>query len=122
MKPTNHDPQLPFADAEPPAAVGRRLRDAAVKKVHRHAAPGFLEAADRAAERAARELEYLTVDDLWLAMAGDAKTHDNRAMGPVMTRAKKRGLIEPTDQFRPSTQPSCHANPRRIWRSLVCQK
>lgn len=123
MKQTNHDPQLPFDGATtPPPSEGRRRRDKAMKKVESHAAPGFLDGALVAAGRAARDLPHLTSDDLWRYMPPEVTTPDNRAMGPVMVRAKKLGLIEPTDRFKPTIFPRGHAGPRRVWRSLVWGK
>jgi hypothetical protein len=63
-----------------------------------------------------QRLETFIVDDVWDMMPSDAPTPtDNRAMGAVLTRAIKAGLIRKTPNFRPSARQGCHANPRRVW-------
>lgn len=49
------------------------------------------------------------------------ETHDNRAIGPMLTRAKKLGYCRPTNEFTRTTQKQCHGMPRRIWQSCIFQ-
>ena len=49
-------------------------------------------------------------------------THENRALGPLMKRAHKDLICEPTDQWVPSSQAGNHRRPMRVWRSLICRK
>ena len=73
-------------------------------------------AALEALDELGRELEDLTTDDLWhrLDELGVDPPHDGRAMGPLMRHAAKAGLVEQTDQYRPSTRR--HMTPIRVWR------
>jgi hypothetical protein len=97
-------------------------RDEAVALGDLHAAELFRVAAFAAVDRVARARARFIVDDVWAAMGAAApSTHDKRAMGAVMQRACKVRLIAPTADFQPSAQRQCHANPRRVWRSLVCR-
>lgn len=71
----------------------------------------------------ALDRQFFTVDDVsreWFAggCPGDVAS-DARAWGLVMRRARKLGMIEPTGHFSPSENESCHATPRRVWRSLM---
>lgn len=98
---------------------GEQLRDEAVARVEAHAAPAFMPQALAAIERVARMYPIFIVDAVWLELGSSAPTHEKRAMGAAMTEARRRGLIAPTDQFEPSGQPQCHANPRRVWQSRI---
>lgn len=46
---------------------------------------------------------------------------DPRAFVTLMRGAAKHGFIEITDEYRPSTSVTCHARPKRVWRSLLCK-
>ena len=51
---------------------------------------------------------------------GKEKTHDLRALGPLMRRAAKLGWCELADlPPRNSTRRSLHASPREMWKSLI---
>lgn len=98
----------------------RVARDEALIAVDQHASQAFKDAAFSALEHAAREHEYLIVDRVWEYMGDNAPTtHEKRVMGAIMRLGHRDALIEPTDTFEPSAQTQCHANPRRIWKSLV---
>lgn len=73
----------------------------------------------------ATRLPFLTTDDVWEGLNGlQYSTHTMSALGPVMLRAKKEGIIERTDAFRDSQRSGLvgRANlgkPIRIWKSRV---
>lgn len=104
-------------DDTPDTAVARR--EEALARVEAHAAPEFIDRAVDAIERVARQCDRFIVDEVWLELAGTAPTHEKRAMGAAMRLACTRGIIAPTPDFRASEQRQCHANPRRVWRSLL---
>lgn len=56
-------------------------------------------------------------DDVWAT--GLESTHNDRALGPVMMRAKKLGYCEKTDRVRPSLR--SHLSGKPVWRSLLWQ-
>ena len=101
---------LPFA--------GPELRDEAVDRAARNAAPAFNDLAFAAVCRVAKRRHRFIVDMVWAELGEAAPTHEKRAMGAVMVKASRAGIIEPTDEFRASEQRNCHSNPRRVWRSL----
>ena len=106
---------LPLLDL--PAA--RAGRDIAIARGADHASSDFTERAYLAVcTVACRELEFI-VDAVWMELGSVPLTHDKRAMGSVMLRAVRDRIIKPTEEFRASAQRQCHANPRRVWRSLV---
>jgi len=90
-------------------------------RVEDHAAPEWKDHALEAVRATARSGREFTVDDVWPNLAGGA-THDLRAMGPVMKRAQRLRLIEPTGRFELARRISCHKCPRRVWRSLICDE
>ena len=49
------------------------------------------------------------------------RTHENRAIGPLMMHAKKQGICEPTDQWAPSSQSVNHRRFMRVWYSHIYQ-
>ncbi|MCZ7526605.1 MAG: hypothetical protein M5U14_09660 [Acidimicrobiia bacterium] len=79
----------------------------------------FLADAHAAVERVARRHERLTVDDVRdeLERAGQHDGYDLRALGAVLQRAARRGLIESTDRYAPSRRR--HSSPLRVWRSRL---
>jgi hypothetical protein len=89
-------------------------RDAAIAQVDANAddewkryALGFI------AEMSA-DMDEFTTDDLW--DAGLIKPREPRALGPVMRRAAKRGLIATTGEFRKSRYRNCAPLP--VWASV----
>ena len=79
--------------------------------------------ADEAVYQAALHNRHFIVDKVWEYMSpGAPSTNDNRAMGPVMSRAAKKGLITATNRLEPGRQIKSHGNPRRLWQSLICSE
>ena len=66
-------------------------------------------------------VNYLTThdtmftDDLW--RAGLPETRENRALGPLVQRARREGLLEPSGERRMSVR--AHAQRHIVWRSLI---
>lgn len=59
----------------------------------------------------------ITSEDVWALLegVGYSKPAEPRAMGPVMQRGVREGLIRPTDTFRKGTMRSRHAAPIRVY-------
>lgn len=96
-------------------------RDEAIERVDGNADPDWKDAAYDAALRVATRSDRLTSDDVWdeLVKGPDVATHEPRAMGPVMLRLRKDGVIHPTDIFVKSSSPRGHGHPARVWESRI---
>jgi hypothetical protein len=57
----------------------------------------------------------LFADDLW--KAGLPETRENRALGPLILRARRAGMIEESGNVRVSVR--AHAQRHNVWRSLI---
>lgn len=60
--------------------------------------------------------QTFTTDYLWEQV--DSEPKEPRAMGAVMTKAKKDGLISATGNYIKSRRAECHARPVMIWRRI----
>lgn len=57
-----------------------------------------------------------TTDTIWSMLARTSlTTHEPRAMGAIMRKAQRDGLIKATGQYTTSTRPECHKRPVMIW-------
>ena len=71
----------------------------------------------RALFRLSRDLEYVSSCDVWDLLENARITPNNpRSMGLVFKLAHKNGLIQRTDNYRPSRRPQANQRPVRIWR------
>lgn len=103
---------------------GIGARDEAVDRVERNADNEWKEAAYLACCLSAEMFPTLTSDDVWLRLAllfPQHSTHERRAMGAVMRRAARDGIIAPTGEYTQSVRPQCHARPVAVWSSLICE-
>lgn len=99
--------------------AGRAQRDEAISRVEVTSAPWRAVAYD-ALEKVARTTPAFTSEEVWKQLDhwGIPRPEEGRAMGPVMIRGRKEGLIEPMG-FTQSTNPKHHADPTRLYRSMV---
>lgn len=100
-------------------AAAQAARDSAVADVEVPAAP-WVAIAREALRAVAERQATLTSDDVWqeLERRGVPPPAEGRAMGPVMVRARKEGLIVPMG-YTQGTNPKHHADVMRVYRSLV---
>jgi len=59
-----------------------------------------------------------TTDLVWTYLERDfpgAHTHEPKALGPIMARAAKMGLIRKTGTWKESERAECHARPMQVW-------
>lgn len=95
-------------------------KEEAMRRVDEHADDDWKAAAAMAALEAAQSLPELTSDDVIERIPDSFRTHELRALGPVMMRAAKWGWIVKADRAgRNSRRSSLHASPRTVWRSLL---
>ncbi len=70
--------------------------------------------------KVAKENAEFKPDHIWAA--GLPKPEEARALGAVMSRGKRNGIIEKTGRVGPTEQPESHGTDVTIWRSLIYQK
>jgi hypothetical protein len=58
-----------------------------------------------------------STDAVWAVLDTLPKPADPRALGPVLLRARKEGLIAKSDLVVNSTRKACHSRPTAIWLS-----
>lgn len=90
-----------------------RRRDEAVARVGAHAVESWLDDAYDAVVSVASRRVPFTTDDVWEVLGYG--TREPRALGAVMRRAFKAGVIVPLNEWRPSDRPQAHRNPKRLW-------
>lgn len=100
----------------------KAARDAAMEQVEKNADEQWKEAARKAVHDTASEMHYFTSDDVVKRIDPNVKTHELRALGPIILAAVRNGMAIKADMpSRPSIRKSLHASPRTIWRSLITQ-
>jgi hypothetical protein len=96
-----------------PAGPPRAERDEATNAAWRRGAVQVI-------RELAQTRETLTTDDVWAALG--FPPIEGRQLGPVMLECKSARIIEPTDEYRPSTRSEVnHGRPLRVWRSLIAE-
>lgn len=93
------------------------LWDNKIESVAANAAAGWCDAAYKAVIRVSARRSQFTTDDVWAELQ-TLPTHDHRAMGAVMRRAKTSKVCEPTGDYQTSTREVAHGRPVRVWRSM----
>jgi hypothetical protein len=107
-------PSVGWAQLEELAAAERQ-RDEAIAQAEANADVEWRDTALRFLRRYAEAHTTVFVDDLWAA--GMPRPREARALGAVMKRAAREGLIENTGSGRPSIASNLAMKP--VWRSLV---
>jgi hypothetical protein len=91
-----------------------------VDRVEANAHRAWLDAAYEVVERLAKTRRYFTTDDVHELLDGqDVWTHEARAMGAVLRKAARNGLIVGTNEYALSQRAVAHSNPKRVWKSLA---
>lgn len=99
--------------------LGEELRDEAISQVESAMNRQWRNIALCAVRVLADRGDPFTTDDVWEKVSRlTITTHEPRAMGAVMQRAAKLGLIKATDRTVQSRRPRCHARPVRVWMPL----
>jgi hypothetical protein len=72
-----------------------------------------------ALERAARNHEEFTADDVWaiLETARVSPPREPSAMGPILREGRALGYCISTNKTRESRRPKAHRRPLRVWAS-----
>ena len=115
-----HEPEPEFPPASGDAHPGAVLRDEAIARVDKAADLTWKQVALDVAQRIARNQSTLTTDDVWKALDGSGlTTPEPRAMGAIMRRLAKAGVIKNTYRTLVSDRPECHRRPLTVWQSCI---
>lgn len=98
--------------------VAQEARDEALAAVAEHSDPDWRDEAYEFLTRFLEAHQFMHVDDLWAA--GLPEPTEMRALGPLMQRAARNGLMVRTGQSRPSVR--SHLSEKPVWRSLICRE
>lgn len=106
-----------YRPVDPPARKrqARRARDEALERVEAAAPAQWTERAYAFLVDYLRHHETMFPDDLW--EAGLEEPHELRAIGPVLLRARRAGLMVKTGELRQAVR--SHLTERPVWRSLI---
>jgi hypothetical protein len=104
-------------------AGGASARDEAMARARRAANPEWVRWWSEATIEVARKKPYFTTDDIerLRSYRQGPRTHENRAIGPLMRDAMKNGVCLPTEDWVQSGQRVNHRRPMRVWFSLIYQ-
>ena len=84
-------------------------------RVDRHADREWKDRALDTVREVCVELEYFHCDRVW--DAGLDSTKNDKALGPIMMKARRLGWCEKTDRVRPSIR--SHLSGKPVWKSLI---
>lgn len=96
--------------------VTNSVTDEAVERAYVNAPEDWKANAAVAVENCAKRFNEFTTDEVWDAL--DEQPREPRALGGVMRRAARDGLIRKTNRVRNSTATKRHSRPMTIWESL----
>lgn len=92
----------------------------AMARVARAANEAWKQAAYETVETVARERNFFTADHVMASIPTDVHTHELRALGPIMLKAARNGVIEKAKVPAINcTRANCHAAPLTVWHSLL---
>lgn len=94
-------------------------RDKAMQQVSANTSAEFRACAEQAIVSVGRLNKTFTGDDVWdwIMSKTTIRSHDNRALGPIIKRMSTAKIIEPTGDYSPSRRR--HLAPIRVWRLLI---
>lgn len=84
-----------------------------MEKVYENADPEWLALAERAVLAVSKEKGEFTVDDIWELIPA---CREPRALGAIIRRMSKQGIIVATGRYKESSRSACHHRPVLIWR------
>ena len=96
--------------------LAREETDRAVARVF--ASDEWKQVAYKAVLAVCRRLDTFIVDDVWEEMGGEnaPMPSEPRAMGAVIRKAAKDGLIVHAGTYTLSARVTCHRNPTTVWK------
>lgn len=100
---------------------GTIAKDEAIERVKRHADPQWWAWMLEGVKEVAQRKPVFNTDDIERLRQDrqGPRTHENRAIGPLMKTAQKLGYCIPTEDWVESSQKVNHRRPMRVWYSLI---
>jgi nitrate reductase alpha subunit len=99
---------------------GRRRRNASMEQADEAADAEWKAAFMNACYIAAKELRWLSTDDVFKRLPEGVDTHERRAAGPRMLEAVKNGWIRKSGlPNRETDRPTNHSRPLTVWESML---
>lgn len=96
----------------------RVARDNAIARADKHADEAWKAAALEAVKRVAETNARFNTDKVIDLLAGEnVSTHEPRALGPIMQRARRMGWITATAEYVKSAAVSRHCAAKMVWKS-----
>lgn len=104
--------------AKSTSAQADLVTDAAIATAGRGADPRWVHWADRAIRHAAARAARFTTDDVWdlLETWEVDPPREPRALGAVLRRLAREGVITSTGTYIKSSRVECHKRPVVVWR------
>lgn len=99
--------------------IGEAARDEAMGRAEAGAGEAWTQEALEAVKAIARSKPELTSDDIWLS--GLSEPAEPRALGPVLAKLKREGVIKKSGRFVQTSRVSRHATDIAVWTSLIYQ-
>jgi len=97
----------------------REAKREAIERARDNAHQLWLQWAEYAAHLCAKTMDEFTSDDVWKGIPNGVTTHEGRAMGSVLARLARHGIITNTKRTRESVRVGCHNRPVTIWQSRI---
>jgi hypothetical protein len=99
-------------------AEERATRDEAIDRVESNANEEWAQTAYDIGVELASRTRFFQSKDVRDLVPDTVQTHELRALGAVMRRLHKDGVIRPTEMFKQSASLRGHARPARVWESM----
>jgi len=104
----------------PPPPIGEALRDDALDKIESKVSEEWKEKVGKIIRGLALTRQPFTSDEVWAGIHSEGLTvHDNRALGPMMMKASRSGIVVKTGRTRTSKRPETHASPKAEWVGII---
>lgn len=112
------EPDLPLFQRKT-YAVAVVQRDTVMKQVCENTSDEFRACAEQAIVSVGQQNDKFTGDDIWdwIMSKTTIRSHDNRALGPIIRYMCNKKVIEATGEYLPSRRRKL--SPIRVWRLVI---